>query len=226
MAPCADVALARWISSSRRLLSSSRWTTSSADLRCWIMSCSSFLQQGLLFFDELQPVPVGPLRHARPWLVSQLSQLLLNIGDSEKERGGRERSEWTENLMWTHFTIANSINSLRLNTWWDNCSELQLNSIWNEWVGNENTTEVVCNISPELWGNNHHFVLASKNWQKKKRLALLNNICQYSTVPHSLPSLTFSPLEKKSFLGRYFLKWKSASAQLLNFTQMKKMELH
>lgn len=218
MAPCADVALARWISSSRRLLSSSRRTTSSADLRCWIMSCSSFLQQGLLFFDEL--------RHARPWLVSQLSQLLLNIGDSEKERGGRERSEWTENLMWTHFTIANSINSLRLNTWWDNCSELQLNSIWNEWVGHENTTEVVCNISPELWGNNHHFVLVSKNWQKKKRLALLNNICQYSTVPHSLPSLTFSPLEKKSFLGRYFLKWKSASAQLLNFTQMKKMELH
>lgn len=216
MAPCADVALARWISSSRRLLSSSRRTTSSADLRCWIMSCSSFLQQGLLFFDEL--------RHARPWLVSQLSQLLLNIGDSEKERGGRERSEWTENLMWTHFTIANSINSLWLNTWWDTCSELQLNSIWNEWV--TKTLQkwfVISHLSCEVT------IITLSLFQridKKKRLALLNNICQYSTVPHSLPSLTFSPLEKKSFLGRYFLKWKSASAQLLNFTQMKKMERH
>lgn len=42
VAPWAEVALARWISSSKRLFSSSKRAMSSGDRLCWLMSCSSW----------------------------------------------------------------------------------------------------------------------------------------------------------------------------------------
>lgn len=42
VAPWAEVARARWISSSRRLFSSSKRAMSSGDRLCWLMSCSSW----------------------------------------------------------------------------------------------------------------------------------------------------------------------------------------
>lgn len=42
VAPWAEVARARWISSSKRLFSSSKRAMSSGDRLCWLMSCSSW----------------------------------------------------------------------------------------------------------------------------------------------------------------------------------------